>query len=165
MPNLTLRELAYGKGAHVNPIACLEDVPFELANRIVVNYPHNIWHIVEHMNYWMDYELRRIACMPPAYPDHAIESWPSEPLATDAQWRHARTRFADLLDRLARLAASDSETLSQQISPDKDKAARPITVEDIVTQISAHNSYHIGQIALLRRQLNSWPPKSGGDTW
>jgi hypothetical protein len=29
----------------------------------------------------------------------------------------------------------------------------------------AHNSYHAGQIATIRRALNAWPPKAGGDTW
>lgn len=165
MPNLTLRELILGQGAHVNPIACIEDLPLDLANQTVAAYPHTIWQIVEHMNYWMEYELRRIACAPPAYPAHAIESWPSAPAATAQQWQSATVRFAALLDHLARLASADSETLSQTISPDKDKAARPLTVEDIVTQIAAHNSYHVGQIALLRRQLSAWPPKAGGDTW
>ncbi|MGA2695021.1 MAG: DinB family protein [Terriglobales bacterium] len=167
MPNFTLRELIYGKGAHVSPVACLEDVPANLANQMLPNYPHNIWQIVEHMNYWMEYELRRIACDPPAYPEHAIESWPQAAPLTGEEWSATTKRFYALLDRLARLAASDSETLSQPVQPDKNKAeaARPPTVEDIVTQISAHNSYHVGQIALLRRQLNAWPPKSGGDTW
>ncbi len=173
MPNLTLRELLYGKGAHVSPIACLEDLPASLADQTVANYPHNIWQIVEHMNYWMEYEICRIACAPPAYPDHAIESWPQPVPLTDEKWSATTKRFYTLLDRLARLADSDSETLSQPVPPDAgkddgkdtDKAARPVTVEDVVTQISAHNSYHIGQIALLRRQLNAWPPKSGGDTW
>jgi hypothetical protein len=26
-------------------------------------------------------------------------------------------------------------------------------------------SYHVGQIALLRRQAGAWPPERGGDTW
>jgi uncharacterized damage-inducible protein DinB len=34
-----------------------------------------------------------------------------------------------------------------------------------VWQITAHNSYHAGQIALLRRQAGAWPPERGGDTW
>ena len=110
-------------------------------------------------------------------PDHAIESWPQPAALTDEKWSAITNRFTNLLDRFARLAASDSETLSQIVAPDKDKnkdkdkdkaeaeAGRPVTVEDVVTQISAHNSYHVGQIALLRRQLNAWPPKSGGDSW
>jgi hypothetical protein len=53
MGDTTLRELIYGKGAHVDPVACVEDIPAELAARTVAGYPHSIWQIVEHMNYWM----------------------------------------------------------------------------------------------------------------
>ena len=31
--------------------------------------------------------------------------------------------------------------------------------------LALHNSYHLGQIVLLRRILGAWPPPSGGDTW
>ncbi len=43
MGDTTLRELVYGKGAHVDPVACVEDIPAELAARIAVGYPHSIW--------------------------------------------------------------------------------------------------------------------------
>ena len=61
MSDTTLRELMYGKGAHVDPVACVEDISAELAARTVADYPQTIWQIVEHMNYWMDYDLSKIA--------------------------------------------------------------------------------------------------------
>ncbi|HMD16767.1 MAG TPA: hypothetical protein VKH18_08875 [Terriglobales bacterium] len=70
----TLRELVYGKGAHVDPVACVEDISAELATRTVAGYPHSIWQIVEHMNYWMDYDLGKVAGENRPYPDKAIES-------------------------------------------------------------------------------------------
>jgi len=39
------------------------------------------------------------------------------------------------------------------------------TLEAVLWQIVAHNSYHVGQIALIRRTLGAWPPRGGGDTW
>jgi uncharacterized damage-inducible protein DinB len=165
MPNITLHELIHGKGAHVGPIACIEDVTTDLANQTVTGYPHSIWQIVDHMNYWMEYEIRRIACDPPEYPDHSIKSWPEAGLATDQQWQTISKRFVKLLNQLSRLSESDSETLGQVVRSDPSKTTRPVTVEMILWQISAHNSYHIGQIALLRRQMDAWPPKAGGDSW
>jgi uncharacterized damage-inducible protein DinB len=29
----------------------------------------------------------------------------------------------------------------------------------------AHTSYHVGQIAMIRRVLGAWPPGAGGDSW
>jgi uncharacterized damage-inducible protein DinB len=36
---------------------------------------------------------------------------------------------------------------------------------DVLWQTLVHNSYHFGQIAMLRRVLGAWPPRGGGDSW
>jgi uncharacterized damage-inducible protein DinB len=172
MGDVTLRELVYGKGAHVDPVACVEDVPAEIAVRTVTEYPHSIWQIVEHMNYWMEYDLSKIAGENRPYPDRAIESWPAHPSpaadgrAADEKWQATSRRFTDLLSRLARLAESDAADLAQVVhSVGSPKSPRESTVHAMLWQIAAHNSYHTGQIALLRRQAGAWPPERGGDTW
>jgi uncharacterized damage-inducible protein DinB len=172
MGDTTLRELVYGKGAHVDPVACVEDISAELAARTVAGYPHSIWQIVEHMNYWMDYDLAEVAGENRPYPDKAIESWPTHPSpatesgATDEQWQATTRRFTDLLARVARLAESDGAGLArkvQMLGPAQSR--RESTVHAVLWQIAAHNSYHAGQIALLRRQSGAWPPERGSDTW
>lgn len=165
MGDNTIRELVYGKGAHADPVACVEDIFAELATRTVAGYPHSIWQIVDHMSYWMEYEIHRIGGNGPHYPDHAIESWPAHPTsASEAQWQEAHERFGDLLAKLASLAESDAATFEKSVPPDK-PSAPPSTVGAIVKQIMAHNSYHVGQIAMLRRQFGHWPPRRGGDSW
>ena len=42
MPDPILVELLYGKYAHANSLACVEDVSFELAGRRAENLPHSI---------------------------------------------------------------------------------------------------------------------------
>jgi uncharacterized damage-inducible protein DinB len=173
MGDNTLRELVYGKGAHVDPVACIEDISADLAARTVAGYPypHSIWQIVEHMNYWMDYDLSKIAGENRHYPDRAIESWPSVPRANEIdavnqEWKDTTHRFTDLLARLAQLAESDAAALERKIQNVASPAAlREATVHTMLYQIAAHNSYHAGQIALLRRQAGAWPPERGGDTW
>jgi uncharacterized damage-inducible protein DinB len=167
MGDTTLRELVYGKGAHVDPVACVEDISAELALRTVAGYPHSIWQIVEHMNYWMDYDLTKIAGENPYYPKQAIESWPVHPSPKDEQaWQATTRRFTDLLARLAQLAESDAAVLERKIqNAGSPQTPRESTVHAMVWQISVHNSYHAGQIALLRRQAGAWPPERGGDTW
>jgi uncharacterized damage-inducible protein DinB len=39
------------------------------------------------------------------------------------------------------------------------------SVESVLWQIMVHNSYHVGQIAMLMRMLGLWPPRAGADTW
>jgi uncharacterized damage-inducible protein DinB len=77
MSSRALTELLRGRGAHVDPLACVEDLSDELAARQVAGFPHSVGQLVFHMNYWMDYELRRIRGERPAYPTHASESFPS----------------------------------------------------------------------------------------
>jgi hypothetical protein len=95
MINPVLRELSRGKGAHVDPVACLEDVSADMAGRKIDGYPHSIWQIVGHLNCWMDYELGRIEGELPAYPGHAIETWPeSARPKSDDEWKNTVTLFA-----------------------------------------------------------------------
>ncbi len=167
MSEATLRELVHGKGAHVDPVACVEDLSAELAARRVAGYPHSIWQIVLHMNYWMDHDLASIAGEKPRYPDHAIESWPPHPESgSESQWQAARQRFVELLAQLAHFADADSSKL-ERVVEDLGVAQTPrqATVRTRLWQIVAHNSYHVGQIALLRRQAGAWPPPRGGDSW
>jgi len=167
MSNVCMAELFRGEGAHVNPIVCLEDVPVELTGRKVEGYPHSIWQILGHVNYWMEYDLRRIEKNAPPYPQHAIESWPvSDAPAGYAQWKDELQRFTTLLDRMLSLAAASEETLQRHVKgTHPSHESRSSSVEAVLWQILVHNSYHIGQVALLRRCLGAWPPRRGSDTW
>ena len=167
MSERTLIELLHGKGAHANPIACVEDLSADLAGRTASGFPHSTWQLLNHMNYWMDYEIQRIAGNPPPYPEHATGSWlPDSAPPTEAAWTTAVTRFRDLIDTLIRHAQSDSAALSREVpAAHSQQTGYSSSVGAILWQIMAHNSYHIGQIAMLRRCLGVWPPRAGGDTW
>jgi uncharacterized damage-inducible protein DinB len=167
MAEHTLVDLLYGKYAHANPVACVEDVSFELARRRADHFPHSIYQLVSHVNFWMDYELKRIHHENPAYPAHAAEGWPSnaDP-ASEEEWSSAIAHFKHLLAELATLAESPSDALAQQVDathPDHTKHSSSLLA--VLWQTLAHNSYHVGQIAMLRRALGSWPPHGGGDSW
>jgi uncharacterized damage-inducible protein DinB len=167
MSSRALAELLRGKGAHADPIACVEDISPELAARHAEGFPHSIGQLVFHMNYWMDYELRRIRGQKPDYPAHNSESFPAVSIFADAQgWKQLRQRFAELLADFASLAASSQETMQRQIESVHagDKKVSN-SLEAVLWQMVAHNSYHVGQIAMIRRALGAWPPRAGGDTW
>jgi uncharacterized damage-inducible protein DinB len=167
MEQRALIELLHGKGAHANPVACVEDLPLELTGRRVESFPHSIWQMVGHMNYWMDYELRRIAGKSPKYPDHAAESWPTEAAPRDEQeWKSAVTKFEELLGGLTNLAGSPAQELAREVAATHpDHAKHSSTLLAVLWQTLVHNSYHVGQIAMLRRCLGAWPPRGGGDSW
>jgi len=167
MPEQTLVELLYGKGAHANTLACVEDVSLELAGRRIENFPHSIWQLLSHMNFWMSYELKRIRGKAPAYPEHAAESWPADAApSSEQEWRNEVALLKNLLVELTALAESSSEILARHVVatyPGHTKYSSSLLA--VLWQILVHNSYHIGQVAMLRRTLGAWPPQGGGDSW
>jgi uncharacterized damage-inducible protein DinB len=167
MSSRALTELLHGKGAHADPVACVEDLSAELAACHVNGFPHSIGQLVFHMNYWMDLELRRIRGEKPAYPEHASESFPPAKSPTDARdWDRLRNRFASLLGDFSALADSSPQEMQRQIETVRAGDTKLAgTLEAVLWQMVAHNSYHIGQIAMIRRALGAWPPRDGGDTW
>ena len=162
-----LTELLYGKGAHANSIACVEDLTADLASRQVAGFPHSIWQLVFHLNYWIDNDLRRIRGERPPYPTHASESWPQNPAPVDdAEWRLGVARFTELLGEVATLANLSTDQLQRHVEPTHPGHERQSSsVVAVLWQTVVHNSYHLGQIAMLRRSLGVWPPQGGGDTW
>jgi len=162
-----LTELLHGKGSHADPLACIEDLSAELAAQHVPGFPHSIGQLVFHMNYWMDYELRRIRSQKPRYPEHNAESFPPAPSPQNApQWDETCRRFTALLAEFTALANSSQEEMQRQIESVHEGDIKVAgTLEAVITQMVAHNSYHTGQIAMIRRMLGAWPPRGGGDTW
>jgi len=167
MMDAIYRELLRGQRAHVDPVACLEDVSATQAAQTIQGYPHSIWQIVGHMNYWMEYELERIAEKRPHYPEHAIESWPAEVAPRhEAEWQAAREDLAARIERLSVLSESSSTALAAPVEAMHAKEEpRSASVESVLWQIMVHNSYHVGQIAMLMRCFGFWPPRSGADSW
>jgi uncharacterized damage-inducible protein DinB len=167
MTQRALTELLHGNGAHADPFACVEDLSAELAARQVAGFPHSVGQLVFHMNYWMDYELRRIRGERPDYPEHSAESFPSPPSPADeAEWDRLRERLAGLLNEFIALANSSRQELDREIETMHEGDTKVAgTLEAVLWQMVAHNSYHTGQIAMIRRVLGAWPPRGGGDTW
>jgi len=112
----------------------------------------------------MNYELKRIRGQNPHYPEHNAESFPSGP----QNWDQLKRDLAWFLSEFAKLAQSTPEELRRQIESSstalEQQSSQLNSVEALLWQMVAHNSYHTGQIATLRQALNAWPPKSGGDT-
>jgi len=162
-----LIELLHGKGAHTDPVACVAGIPPEAAGRVPPGTPHSVWQLLWHMNYWMDYDLRRIRGEAPPYPAHNDESFPAAPAPPSAEeWQREVARLGQLLADCAALAGAARDVLECEVPPTHPShTQRSSTVEAMLWQLVAHNSYHAGQIALLRQALGIWPPPGGGDTW
>jgi uncharacterized damage-inducible protein DinB len=159
-------ELLNGKHAHADSRACV-DVPFDVARNMPEGFTHSIRQLVWHMNYWMEYELKRIAGSPDPYPAHADESWPAASETFDVnQWQHEVARFGELLDELAMHAELPANERARPIqSNHESEAQHASSLEAVLWQTLVHNSYHLGQVVMLRQAVGAWPPIAGSDTW
>lgn len=118
------------------------------------------------MNYWMDYELKRIGGHPDPYPEHAALSWPSPEAPYTDIWRKEVAHFVALLNKLAELAMTSPEALARPIPANhSSEAQHASSLESVLWQTLAHNSYHLGQVVQMRQVLGAWPPHEGSDTW
>lgn len=147
-----------GTGAHANVSHILEDLDWQLAGQRVTGSPHTIWQILNHLIYWQDFSLQLLNGEEPSIPDHAVDSWPGGDQPTDAaEWEEGVQNFLAGTQKAIQDASTDAE-LEVPFRPGRSR-------DEVLGMVIGHNSYHLGQIVLLRQMLGSWPPPSGGDTW
>ena len=114
-----LTELLRGQGAHADPLACVQDLPAELAARQVAGFPHSVAQLVFHMNYWMDYDLRRVRGEKPPYPTHNSGSFPAtEPVSI---------RMEGIARTICRTSQPDRQGLQIQIKSILIVTLKPLT--------------------------------------
>jgi uncharacterized damage-inducible protein DinB len=157
----TLREQMYGVNAHLHTIHALEGLAPSAAGECVAAAPHTIFQILHHMVYWQDIALARLSGEHPESPPTASLGWTAVQAPEDASdWEAAVACFAEGLRTFDALLSGPNLDLDRVIDD-----ARGSTARDEVLMIQGHNSYHLGQIVMLRQVLGTWPPPRGGDTW
>lgn len=147
-----------GNGSHVAPSSVLEGLDWAMTAERPNGAPHSIWQILNHLIYWQEFCLALLRDEKPAVPEHASDTWPDRNAPTSAdEWNNAVKVFLEAL----RAAEQATEVeLKGDISARLGRSRA-----EVMGMMIGHNSYHLGQIVLLRQMLESWPPPSGGDTW
>lgn len=151
-----IRKALTGKDSHVEVKKILEGLDWEKVGAHPEGPDHSIFQQLNHMSYWMDWVVRWLDREDPPIPEHASGSWPGavEP-ENSRDWERALGHFKQELEGLdRRIGRADLFSTSGEKSR-----------LEMLQIISAHNSYHLGQVVLMRQILGAWPPPSGGLTW
>jgi hypothetical protein len=149
-----------GTGAHVEMAKAFEGLDWKLAGIRPTRVEHSIFQLLHHILYWQEWAVRWLDGEDPPIPEHASESWPEESApASPKDWERTLARLHGVLEDLER-RAGDSHLFRKQISMGAEKSHL-----EMLHTIAGHNSYHVGQVVLLRQLLAAWPPPSGGLTW
>jgi len=156
-----LREQVYGVNSHLHLLHALEGLDPALAGARVPGAPHTIFQILHHMIYWQDITLARLRGENPERPRSSTLGWRT-PLAPEdpSDWEAAVACLAEGLRALEDRLAEEAFDLGRSADVPRGTSAR----EEIL-MLQGHNSYHLGQIVMLRHQLGSWPPPRGRDAW
>jgi len=145
--------LLQGGGAHLDFEAACADVPEEQRGAKPPGVPHTPWRLLEHMRIaqWDILEFcRNPRHASPPYPDGY---WPKGDAPPDAQaWERSVEAFAADLQALQDLVSDPSTDLFARI-PHGDGQ----TILREVLLVADHNSYHLGQLVVVRRALGAWP--------
>ncbi len=143
-----------GHGAHMPFDAAVADFPDEAINRRPPNVSYTPWHLLEHIRIaqydMLDY-IRNREYLAPAWPE---EYWPA-PNATATPEQFAASVAAFRADRAA-LHALVADPLTDLLATIANTPGHTILRE--VRLIGDHNAYHVGEFAILRQVMGTWPP-------
>lgn len=145
-----------GTGAHAETATVFASLDWKLAGTRRAQIPHTIFQLLNHMSYWQDWAVRWLDGKNPPLPRHAAASWPGRVRpSSQKEWDQAVRRFRRELRGLFR-RSREPNLFARHGSKSQ---------LEVLHAIASHNSYHAGQVVLIRRCVDSWPPPSGGLTW
>ena len=147
-----LVELLKGGNAHIHFEDAIKDFPTEARGKRPKGAEHSPWEVLEHLRIalWDILEFSR-------NPDHKspkwpVGYWPATQAPPDANaWDKSVTTYCEDLKRLCELVADEHTNLFAKI-PHGD--GQNLLREALVA--ADHNSYHLGEMVLLRRALGVW---------
>lgn len=131
-----------------SPIGCLRGVTPEQALWKPANHRHSIWEFVLHIAYWKYAVRRSLDDLPKGGFPRAPSNWPAvPPEPDDPSWKKDR---ALLKSEHESLAASARRLDPEQLDRRSQGSGEYRTI-DLLHGIVMHDTYHVGQIQLLKR--------------
>jgi hypothetical protein len=147
-----LLDLLRGGNAHAGFDNAVADFPSRLRGVKPPGAPYTAWQLLEHMRLaqWDILEFSRDAKhKSPAWPEGY---WPkTEAPPNAASWNNSLRSFRADLKAMAKLVTDKKTDLFAKIAHG---TGQTILREALL--VADHNSYHLGQLVLLRRLLGVW---------
>ncbi len=146
-----LAKLLQADQAHATLDAALKDFPPEQRGIKSEGLPYTAWQLLEHIRIaqWDILEFSR-------NPNHVSPKWP------EGYWPETDSPPDDVWEKSVATLHSDLEEMKELVLDPKIDLYAPIEWGDGQTilreamLVADHNSYHVGQLVLLRRLLGSW---------
>jgi uncharacterized damage-inducible protein DinB len=147
-----LLDLLRGRNAHADFDTVVADFPSRLRGAKPPGAPHTAWQLLEHMRIAQSDILefsRDAKHKSPAWPEGY---WPkTEAPPSAASWNNSLRSFRADWKSMAKLVADKKTDL---FAPIPHGSGQTVLREALL--VADHNSYHLGQMVLLRRLLGTW---------
>ena len=151
-----LLSLLKGGGAHADFDTAVGGLPVAARGQRPDGIAHSPWEIVEHMRIaqWDILEFsRNPKHVSPEWPDGYWPKTPAPP--TSSAWNESVESFRSDLEAICELVGRGSTDLYAPL-PHGD--GQTILREALL--VADHNSYHLGELVLIRQALGVWKPKA-----
>jgi hypothetical protein len=149
-----LAKLLDGVGAHMPFEEAVADFPDDAINRRPPNIDYTPWHLIEHLRLTQADILEYIT-----NPDYVELEWPADywpakdATATRAEFDETIRAFSADLTALRTLVLDPARDLFVVIPGTPGHTLmREVRID------ADHNAYHIGEFAILRQIMGTWPP-------
>jgi uncharacterized damage-inducible protein DinB len=148
-----LVDLLEGGAAHVDFEAAIANLPIDLRGARPPSLPHSPWRLLEHMRI-----AQRDILEFSRDPHHASPKWPEgywpkgDAPPDAAAWDRSVEAFRADLQAMKELVTNPETDL---LAPIPHGQGQTILRETLL--VADHNSYHLGQLVIIRRLLGAWP--------
>jgi hypothetical protein len=141
--------------AHVSLDESLKDIPFELLGKRPNGLPYSIWQIADHIRIAQEDILKFSKSGSYQSPEWPEGYWSkNEKPQSPEDWEECVEQIKKDRKDFVELLKSSPQNL---LKPFEYGNGQTLLREALV--LADHNSYHTGEIIILRRILNIWPLK------
>lgn len=147
-----LLEFLQGGSAHTDLRTALADMPQAHYGLRPAKAPHSPWELLEHLRFTL-HDLLDF-CTNPDYvaPEWPEDYWPGSASPADPQaWQNAVDGVLSDLSAFEALIEDPSTDLGAKITWGQGQTI----LREVLLAID-HTSYHLGQLVLIRKQLEDW---------
>lgn len=152
-PKALIHEMFTQEAAHMSLDEAVADFPASHINTKPTNFSYSFWHILEHIRIAQRDLLEYVQNPKHVSPEWPEGYWPAPEATADAAgWKRTIAAIKTDLRRMDRLLADPGVDIF---------AAVPFANNKSVVRCAflalAHNSYHLGELGILRQVMQLWP--------
>ena len=147
--------LLRGGGAHMSLDQSVADFPMERTNTFPPNMRYTPWHLLEHIRLAQWDIIEFVINSDHISPDWPEGFWPErDARADEADWHKTIQAIRAGLKTLQEIVADPNTDLYTDLLH-----APGYTILREVQLVADHNAYHIGEFAILRQVMGTWPDR------